>query len=75
MQSKVLSLYLEGVQHLKHEMLKTVKAVRLKIPWRIAVNFTDCGIFCMRHMESYFGEGEKWQSGLNVNNVSIIAEH
>ena len=71
MQSKVLSLYLEGVEHLKHEILKRLKAVRLKMSWRSSTNVTDCGIFCMRHMESYFEEGEKWQSGLNSNDVSI----
>ena len=75
MQSKVLNLYLEGVQHPKHAMLKNMKATRLKMPCRIATNFIDCGIYCMRHMESYFGEGENWESGLNANDVSITVEH
>ena len=74
MQSKVLSLYLEGVEHLKHEILKRLKAVRLKMLWRSSTNVTDCGIFCMRHTERYFWEGEERRSGLNPNDVSIIAQ-
>jgi len=61
-QSKGLNAYLEGVQHPKHEILKNLKVVRLKMPWRTTMNVTYYGIFCMRHIESYFGEGEKWQS-------------
>ncbi|KAJ8425634.1 hypothetical protein Cgig2_024289 [Carnegiea gigantea] len=71
--SKVLNLYLQGVQHLKNDILKRLKAVCLKMPQRSSANVIDCGIFCMRHMESYLREGEKWQSGLNPNDVSITA--
>ncbi|KAL8225908.1 hypothetical protein R6Q57_018465 [Mikania cordata] len=35
------------------------------IPWKTTKNGIDCGVFCMRHMETYMGGGpKKWSSGL-----------
>ncbi|KAL8217996.1 hypothetical protein R6Q57_021369 [Mikania cordata] len=34
------------------------------MPWRTSHNVIDCGIFLMRHMETYMGEEEKeWKCG------------
>jgi len=33
----------------------------------------DCGIFCMRHMENYLREGEKWQSGFRPNDLGSLS--
>ena len=73
MSSKVINLYPKGVQHPKHKILKRLKVVHLRMSWRSSTNVTDCGTFSMRHMESYFREGVKWQSGLNPNGVIITA--
>ncbi|KAL4579419.1 hypothetical protein LXL04_015565 [Taraxacum kok-saghyz] len=37
----------------------------LKMPWRTTFNKVDCGVFTMRHMETYFGEAStsKWKCG------------
>ena len=44
---------------------KSITPVRLTMPWRTVYNKVDCGVFAMRHMESYFGEkGSKWKCGL-----------
>ncbi|KAK1417056.1 hypothetical protein QVD17_26178 [Tagetes erecta] len=37
----------------------------LQMPWRTQSNFIDCGIFAMRHMETYYGTSLKdWNCGL-----------
>lgn len=37
----------------------------LQMPWRTKNNGVDCGVFAMRHMETYMGGGLKnWKSGL-----------
>ncbi|KAL4564718.1 hypothetical protein LXL04_028786 [Taraxacum kok-saghyz] len=38
---------------------------RIKLPWRTIYNKYDCGVFTMRHMETYFGESaaSKWKPG------------
>ena len=49
-----------------------MKAIRMKMPWRATNNnVTDCGVFCMRHMEPYFGETDKCQCGFKKNEVSL----
>ncbi|CAH9101728.1 unnamed protein product [Cuscuta europaea] len=35
----------------------------LNMPWRYNGNYVDCGIFVMRHLETYRGQGDKWDSG------------
>jgi len=51
---KVLSHYLEGVEHPKHDIVMKLKLIQLTMPSRSSTNVTNCGIFCMRHMESFF---------------------
>ena len=44
---------------------KNLTPVRLTMSWGTVYNKVDCGVFAMRHMESYFGEkGSKWKCGL-----------
>lgn len=35
----------------------------MKMPWRSSANHTDCGIYCMRHMETYMGDIKGWDAG------------
>ncbi|KAK6162772.1 hypothetical protein DH2020_002613 [Rehmannia glutinosa] len=47
---------------------------RLCMPWRDTTNKVDCGIYVMRHMESYMGGGTKgWDCGLEKNNASQLS--
>lgn len=41
----------------KHELVKMY--------WKNPSNVTDCGIYCMRHMETFKGIGPNWDSGFN----------
>ncbi|KAJ0509294.1 putative Ulp1 protease family catalytic domain, papain-like cysteine peptidase superfamily [Helianthus annuus] len=50
---KTLCSYLEIVGHPLASELKMCKPVRLEMPWRTHYNSVDCGIFVMRHMETY----------------------
>ena len=42
------------IKGLKHFKIKDV--TRLKLPWATKDNKVDCGVFVMRHMETYFGD-------------------
>ncbi|KAH6780504.1 hypothetical protein C2S52_011741 [Perilla frutescens var. hirtella] len=43
---------------------------KLQMPWQNNTNKVDCGIYVMRHMETYKGNGMKnWKSGLKVDNL------
>ncbi|CAH9079358.1 unnamed protein product [Cuscuta epithymum] len=35
----------------------------LIMPWRSNDNNTDCGVFAIRHLETYRGQGHRWDSG------------
>ncbi|KAM0046589.1 putative Ulp1 protease family catalytic domain, papain-like cysteine peptidase superfamily [Helianthus debilis subsp. tardiflorus] len=48
--------YLERILHPKAANMKATSINRLQMPWRTYFNGVDCGIFLMRHMETYMGE-------------------
>uniref|UniRef100_A0A803LBU8 Ubiquitin-like protease family profile domain-containing protein n=1 Tax=Chenopodium quinoa TaxID=63459 RepID=A0A803LBU8_CHEQI len=41
------------------------------MPWRTLDNNVDCGIYTMRHMETYFGK-RKWNCGLRADNFDAL---
>ena len=44
--------------------MRKKKIEQFKMPWRTTKNPVDCGVFLMRHMETYNGEDEKtWNCG------------
>ncbi|CAI9266059.1 unnamed protein product [Lactuca saligna] len=47
--------YLKSQNHPKAEMFSHVMPHRLEMPWRTINNSIDCGVFTMRHMETYMG--------------------
>ncbi|KAL8214532.1 hypothetical protein R6Q57_003981 [Mikania cordata] len=56
--------YLESISHKEAKNVKMSKIVRFKMPWRTSHNHVDCGVFLMRHMETYQGNDEKeWDAG------------
>ncbi|MFS8025691.1 hypothetical protein Hanom_Chr16g01478121 [Helianthus anomalus] len=66
MQMVVFSTYLENVAHLAGRKIKQVVPFRLEMPWRTNHNKIDCGVFMMRHMETYKGTTKKsWECGLS----------
>ncbi|KAH6827467.1 hypothetical protein C2S53_002504 [Perilla frutescens var. hirtella] len=53
------------------DMAKKMRPIeRMKMPWRNETNKFDCGIYVMRHMETYKGGGLKnWDPELQTNNA------
>nr|KAJ0218877.1 hypothetical protein LSAT_V11C300140660 [Lactuca sativa] len=47
--------YLKSQNHPKAEMFSHVMPHRLEMPWRTINKHIDCGVFTMRHMETYMG--------------------
>nr|GMD89949.1 uncharacterized protein LOC109150823 [Ipomoea batatas] len=47
----------ENCDQILHELVKMY--------WKNPSNVTDCGIYCMRHMETFKGIGPNWDSGFN----------
>ncbi|WOH15124.1 hypothetical protein DCAR_0934661 [Daucus carota subsp. sativus] len=42
-----------------------------KMTWQTTRNSIDCGIFLMRHMESYMGDARTWTTDLNEEQVKL----
>lgn len=52
-----------NVSEVKARHLLNVEITRLQMKWRTTNNSIDCGIFAMRHMETYKGNGVRsWDS-------------
>ncbi|MFS8010974.1 hypothetical protein Hanom_Chr14g01303341 [Helianthus anomalus] len=64
MQRDALSVYLEKFGHPAGGVIGKVEPVRLEMPWRTKNNAINCGVFLMRHMETYKGvAGKGWECG------------
>jgi len=48
-----------------------MKAAPMRMPWRAIDNVTDYRIFCIRLMESYFDQMDKWECDFKKNEVSL----
>lgn len=45
----------------------------LDIAWTNKLNITDSGVYCMRHMETYFGDvGSDWDPGFKHNKITNV---
>lgn len=66
MQKKLFHDYLhERKIQLKARQLMAAPIERMRMPWRNEFNTTDCGVYAMRHMETYMGTKLKeWECGL-----------
>ncbi|WOG91045.1 hypothetical protein DCAR_0311978 [Daucus carota subsp. sativus] len=51
--------------------LHNMKPTLMKMPWQTKENHRDCGIFLMRHMETYKGDPKNWETGFK-NEVSTL---
>lgn len=70
LQKDLFSVFLESKGlGLKAAVVRNMDPKRLQMPWRDAVNKRDCGVFTMRHMESFEGQAVKvWDCGLRKGN-------
>ncbi|PWA96131.1 hypothetical protein CTI12_AA041350 [Artemisia annua] len=61
-QKKLVNLRYQFIKFLKdnghpnYQELNSYKVGNMKMPWQTKNNFIDCGIFAMRHMETYSGK-------------------
>ncbi|MFS7980245.1 hypothetical protein Hanom_Chr10g00937171 [Helianthus anomalus] len=54
-------VYLNIVNHPKSAEFEIADVVRLEFEWKTVNNTVDCGVFVMRHMETWFGvTTDKW---------------
>ncbi|CAH1440401.1 unnamed protein product [Lactuca virosa] len=61
--------YLNSVEHKKANVLLKKEVVVIKMKCQRNIVGVDCGIFLMRHMETYMGEAaHKWDCGLCIDN-------
>ncbi|KAL1816295.1 hypothetical protein ACET3Z_018869 [Daucus carota] len=55
----LIVLYLQTQNHYKFGDISKLVPQRLKMRWQTKENGIDCGVFAMRHMETYFGGGSR----------------
>uniref|UniRef100_A0A251VEI3 Ulp1 protease family, C-terminal catalytic domain-containing protein n=1 Tax=Helianthus annuus TaxID=4232 RepID=A0A251VEI3_HELAN len=51
-----------------HPKMSPLEPEIMKMSWQTEKNFVDCGVFAMRHMETYTGKHvskKEWDSGLS----------
>ena len=64
-QKKLFVRFLHFVVHDMREKLHDDKTSFLKMDWQTKENVNDCGIFVMRHMETFKGRPmTRWQCGI-----------
>ncbi|KVH88430.1 Peptidase C48, SUMO/Sentrin/Ubl1 [Cynara cardunculus var. scolymus] len=56
--------HLNVVVHPTGRELDEIGQQRLRMDWQTQNNFDDCGVFAMRHMETYMGDVRTWRTGL-----------
>ena len=60
----------------KADLLKDKKKVplqRLEMSWRDGTNKKDCGLYVMRHMETYYGNGmDGWETRIKPNDNEVF---
>lgn len=65
------------VRWLQFEQVRGWEKVRdlnpsvIRMDWQTRDNCVDCGIFVMRHMETYMGRN-KWSRRLTIESVSLL---
>jgi len=57
-QRNLVSKLLSRSNHPASQLVAKLKPYQFKLNWQTTQNFFDCGVFIMRHMETYMGEEE-----------------
>ncbi|MFS7931261.1 putative papain-like cysteine peptidase superfamily [Helianthus anomalus] len=66
----IVCAYMRSVKHPSAQALSSVTLSKKEIGWATRDNFTDCGIFAMRHMVLYYGKNKPFECGFN-NDESV----
>ena len=57
----------------KADLVRNYKPYLMELKWATDQNFVDCGVFCMRHMETFMGSnGPDWNSGFSKNSTKTL---
>ncbi|KAL8232115.1 hypothetical protein R6Q57_001893 [Mikania cordata] len=73
---KIVALYLEKESPALHKKIVNLKPKKLEMPWQTENNFVDCGIFAMRHMETYKAkEMKEWKEDCGILEESSGKQH
>ena len=60
--------------HPRSHKIKEFDIEYLELPWQDEVNVHDCGIFVMRHIESYQGQDSScWDAGFGKKNKVCVS--
>lgn len=72
----LLSMFLDFVKlDLIAVKLGNIRPKRMQMKWRDSTHGSDSGVYTMRHMESYFGQGVKeWSLGLQKGDRRPLSE-
>uniref|UniRef100_A0A803N2J1 Ubiquitin-like protease family profile domain-containing protein n=1 Tax=Chenopodium quinoa TaxID=63459 RepID=A0A803N2J1_CHEQI len=65
------AMYLNKYEIKIGEKMPTCTVKLVEMPWRTLSNSIDCGIYTMRHMETYFGK-RRWNCGLRADNFDAL---
>ncbi|CAI9288839.1 unnamed protein product [Lactuca saligna] len=69
---KLLGNYLKTENYQNSIAFNKIKARVMKMTWKVEKEGSDCGVYLMRHMESYMGENEgRWDCGFTGKNRLI----
>ncbi|KAK9074975.1 hypothetical protein SSX86_003294 [Deinandra increscens subsp. villosa] len=60
--------YLRHVKHPKAAVMELATPRRMNLRWATKNNYTDCGLFAMRHMEVYRGRKKEFDCGFSDEN-------
>lgn len=74
LQVELFTEYLEKKHFMtKGKIVRGAVIERLKMPWRNEENKVDCGVYTMRHMETYMGQKVKdLKIGLKKNSTKQL---
>ena len=69
-QHELFVLWLKAYKGSKWELIEKLDPVMVEMAWQTNANSVDCGIFVMRHMESFMGQPwNGWRTGLDIESV------
>ncbi|KVI08602.1 hypothetical protein Ccrd_013052 [Cynara cardunculus var. scolymus] len=61
---RLMIRHLNTIGHASGKELDETGQERLRLDWQTQYNFDDCGVFTMRHMETYMGDMKSWKTRL-----------
>ena len=65
----LISKFLTKINSTLAQKIKKFKLGTIGCSWQDSSNNTCCGVYCMRHLETYNGDSNKWQCGITLKNA------